>query len=588
MLRRPRLATMATGPTLAAADVRSGAVWALGLAALGAVAVYHRAFGFFFALDDYTYLFRAAGIDPDPFSMRRLLAVRAYYNAGYHLLGLHPFAWHVVAFVVHVLNAGWVFVLARRLNVERNVAIAAALLFAMSPVAFTVVYWIAGIQELLSTFFVLAATYVALVDGRRRWFCVLPYAGAVLSKESVLCAPLALVLIGGRKTWQLVVTQLVVGAALFVSAGLHERMLVGDLSEAYAAHYDVTLLQNLATLLAWFAAPWRPYPDRIARAEPAHLWLMLVGALVAFVLLWVFRGRGTRALLAALAWFVALSLPVLPLKQHLYAYYAYAPQIGFLILLTAIVWRGAAGLGRRRPRLVRVLPAAAMVVLCLLCALFARRNAREHETLMLGESELHHDSVMRYGTVTEALVAALDALDLKPDVRRVAIIVMTAREGVLSPGSVPTPGARRIRKIPMKEALREGRLLDLHFPGLEGGFVDSLTARDEQADTVILVAQGDRDLQRLDVPMAFVVQGLQQLRNDEYAAAERSAGRALEFDRGNLAAVLVMAGAQAGTGHVTEAQTVLARVEAMSLRDQNVLILVREIKEIVTRFAGAP
>jgi hypothetical protein len=588
-LRRLRsIETLAIGPTLAAPGVRHGVLWALGLAALGAVAVYHRAFGFFFALDDYTYLFRAAGIDPDPFSMRRLLGVRMYYNAGYQLLGLHPFGWHVVAFVVHVLNAGWVFVLARRLNVERDVAIAAALLFAMSPVAFTVVYWIAGIQELLSTFFILAATYVALREGRRRWFCVPLYVCAVLSKESVLCAPLALLFIGGRRTWRLVVTQLAVGAALFVSAGLHKRMLVGDLAQPYAAHYDVTLLENLATLMAWFAMPWRAYPDRIARAEPAHLWLMLIGVLGTYALLRMLRGRGTRALVAALAWFVALSLPVLPLKQHLYAYYAYAPQIGFLIGLAALVWRGAARIGGRWPQLVRALPAASMVVLCLLCAVFAWRNAREHEGLMLGDSALHHDAVLRYGTVAGSMVAALRDLDLTPEQHRVAIIVMTRREGVLAPGVVPTPGARRIRKIPMKEALREGRLLRLHFPGLEGGFVDSLTARDEQDDTVILVAQGDRNLQRIDVQMALVAQGLQQLHNDEYAAAERSAARALELDPQNLAAILVMIGARAGTGRVTEAQGILAQVEALNIQDESVLMLVREIKEIVTTFAGAP
>jgi len=99
-MRPPRrIHGLATGPTLTAPDVRVGLGWTLGLAALAAVAVYRHAFAFFFSLDDYTYLFRAAGIDPDPFTMRRLLGVRVYYSLGYHVLGLVPFGFQATSTV---------------------------------------------------------------------------------------------------------------------------------------------------------------------------------------------------------------------------------------------------------------------------------------------------------------------------------------------------------------------------------------------------------------------------------------------------------------------------------------------------------
>src|SRR5262245_36638182 len=99
----------------APAPIRRRDLWiAAALAAAAGIFPYHRALHFPFALDDYTYLMQAAGIDPASFSLRRWLTVRGYYDVMLHVFGARPEPWHVVAFVLHAANSVGVFALARR------------------------------------------------------------------------------------------------------------------------------------------------------------------------------------------------------------------------------------------------------------------------------------------------------------------------------------------------------------------------------------------------------------------------------------------------------------------------------------------
>ena len=105
-----------------------------------------------------------------------LMLVRAYFELALKVFGPNPLGWHVVALGLHVANAAWVFVLARKLGAQRHAAWIACGLFAASPLAFTVVYWVACIQELGSGFFLLASVYCALFAPRARWLSVALFA----------------------------------------------------------------------------------------------------------------------------------------------------------------------------------------------------------------------------------------------------------------------------------------------------------------------------------------------------------------------------------------------------------------------------
>src|SRR5437762_1685695 len=81
--------------------VSRDAAAAFAIAVAAALLPFHRAFHFPFALDDYTFLLQAAGLDPAPFLLRRWLSVRGYYELMLHLFGPRPEMWHVLAFLLH-------------------------------------------------------------------------------------------------------------------------------------------------------------------------------------------------------------------------------------------------------------------------------------------------------------------------------------------------------------------------------------------------------------------------------------------------------------------------------------------------------
>jgi hypothetical protein len=424
--------------------------------------------------------------------------------------------------------------------------------------------------KLSSTFFLLASTWVALRPGRRAWWSLPLFAAAVLCKESVLAAPLLLPLLGGRRTLPVAAAQLGLGMALFFGAGLHLRALETNPASPYATDYGLGLLRNLGTAFVWLASPWRRYPDRIAEADPALLpWA--AGMLIAGSLLLVFTRRHVaRPALLASAWFVALLLPTLPLKQHFFAYYLYLPQVGFLILFAALALGTAHRLAGRPRRGAAEARLGIALFLAVLCLLFARRNTRTHETLLLGQSLAHHDAMVRYGTVSGLVRAQIRDANLLPVVRRVAIVILGGGKGALTPGTrEPPPGAVRRRTVPLHTAMYEGKFFELHFPHLEGNVVGALTAVDETGETAFFLAYGLATLERLsDASAAYAILALSAFIRDDYNDAGRNAKRALELRPDEATARLVAAGVLAKQGDVRDAERILAGLEEQGLGSQ--------------------
>ena len=561
------------------------------MALVATLLAYHRGLHFSFALDDYTYLFRAAGIDAAPFELRRWLTVRVFYELGLRLFGVDStLRWHLLTWTLHVANAVWVFLLGRRLGVTRLAAWLAGGLFAASPVDFTVLYWVAGVQEIASACFVLAATWVALRADRARWLAVPLFALAMLCKESVLAFPLALAGLLGRRGLRLAGAMLATGVVLFLASGLQHRMFDTRGTSPYATSSGMSLLVNLATLVTWFAAPWHPYPDRIASPNPALVpWAFGIVGFGAAALL-VNRRRGARAVGLAALWFVALLLPVLPLRTHSYAYYLYLPQIGFLLLVAVAVEgvaqrlagtdraaeptrpkRGAPPAGAqpaatsppaRESQRGLAFPAVAALLTLAGCVTFASRNSRIHETLMLGTSDVPHDSVVRYSRVSGDVVAQVRSAPFPASVHRVALLGYTQPGAAAhTPGATNVPESKRIQIQPIRMALQEGKLLRLHLPKLEGGFVDSLTERDESPDTAIFFASGLSHLEYIADPAeAYAMVAQACLVTNRVADAERPLRRALALRPEHPVARILLSGLRAESGDLPEAKSLLAAV----------------------------
>jgi hypothetical protein len=553
-----------------------GSIWqprdlfvAGGIAVLASLAVYHRGLEVPFSLDDYTYLYPASGVEASEFSLRRLFGTTLFYRFGFRVFGVDSSTpWHLFNFALHWANAVWVYAFARRFGAGRDAAWLAVGLFAASPVAFTTLYWVACEQELSSSFFVLTATWVALREDRWRWASVALFAIAVLCKESVLAAPLVLPFLIGRKALGLAVAQLAVGAALFVGSGLHQRMFVNDTSMPYATNYSQGAFADLATAMVWLLSPWRAYPDRVSQGDPGMLpWSagIVFGAVI--VSLFVRGGPAklvTRPAIIASAWFVALLIPVLPLFQHFFAYYLYAPQIGFVILFASVLL-GSVSLALRKPqsvRTTRVARFAAAALVLVGCGMFAHRNARAHETLTVPRSAALHDSVLRYGAVGGALLDYLRDQDFPPTTRRIGVLFVEPEPGKQGPviGTV-RPGKRRIRTIPIQNVLSGDKFFRLHFPELsEGRMIKSITEEQEN-DTSFVLAHGLTSFERVpDVATAYTVASYAHLLHDRYEEAQRHALRSLDLGSHDAINYLVVAGVAAAKGRVAAAESLVSRV----------------------------
>jgi hypothetical protein len=274
----------------------------------------------------------------------------------------------------------------------------------------------------------------------------------------------------------------------------------------------------------------------------------------------------------------------LPLRSHSYAYYSYVPQIGFLMLAGVGLMRLAARFAP--PRTVwaaKLLLGGAAVGLSMWCA---ARNARVHETLNLPDSLVPHDGVVRYGRAAGALVRAVDQADLPAGVQRVALQTLPASIGksALTPGAkTPAAGMTRKRRLPLREAMRDGRLVALHFPHLQGVVLDSLSSREESSDTVILFGSGFDTVERLADPSeAWAIQAQGHLILGDRAAAEAELRRALELSPRHIVARAVLAGLLLESGRFDAAE---AQIHALPADDLPAAVrpLVTQIREILAR-----
>jgi len=155
--------------------------------------------GAWWNLDDWGLLGRAAGLVSSEAPLgfpARWLSQHLYWDLAYPLFGLaaDPYTWSRI-----LLHAGcaWLVVrIAARVGLPPVSRLVAGLMMAATPLAFTPLYWAAGIQELLAAFFALLAVERWLAAGHSdhsranlAWAVALA-ALSMLAKESGLGLPI--------------------------------------------------------------------------------------------------------------------------------------------------------------------------------------------------------------------------------------------------------------------------------------------------------------------------------------------------------------------------------------------------------------
>jgi hypothetical protein len=509
---------VAKGRIGAAALVR---LLALPVALLLTAIVHWPALDTFFAQDDVTFLSRARGLSPVPWSMARPLSEGVLWRILYGAFGLNPLPYHAFLFVLHLANVALVGTIGMKLLRSRAAAFAAAVLFGVSSIAFTPLHWTSCLVELTVTFFSLAA-FLAWLAGRERGSTAWLVAGALLGfaalvcKESAILFPAVLLvahfrldprhaasakgqraraandddLESPRAAGFLTLLPQIAATSLYAIAFLAtiERVhYVG--SEAYSMTASPAfVLGNLATYLAWLVTPLVPLRDAIAAMNP-EAWRpgLAVGLALVALLVWQRRERRHPMEVGA-AWFLCFLLPVVALAHHTYLYYLYLPLPGLCWMLARAGRVALRVAGERIPAAAPLAKGIAVtVVLAIVAIEFTAVRARERAM----RGSFPADKTMREAKLLGNAIHDLQAARL-PRGSSIAFINPGPRQHVALVDSATAKRAARIGSyLPLEGALRQGEATKLFLPGVRYlGFGEELPREWEQAEVFLFQDDG--------------------------------------------------------------------------------------------------
>jgi hypothetical protein len=338
-----------------------------------------KAFGVFFAADDFVYMAYAESRPWPGFSdaaAHRWLSGAGAFYACRRLFGLDAGLFHVPVVLAHIANALLLWRLVLRLEPTRPYfALVAAVLFVGHAAAFTVLAWLsAGFNEAPALTAALVATHLTLTGMKRRSIWMGCVTGGVIFlatgiKQHVVLAVAYVAMFGlyyGMKTlrtghrpaWYPLVAAIIVvsGVAVWLATVVVPRMPVDLFKPPYTRVYApasvgasyVRYLPHALNPLAFAREPLGyqgALPARLYEATRTRPTVLRTGILIAWALaLWAGARRLGLLPLAATAAAVlvaALSVAVV-LPDHQYDYYAYfgLPAASMLAAMAiGAVWR---------------------------------------------------------------------------------------------------------------------------------------------------------------------------------------------------------------------------------------------------------
>jgi hypothetical protein len=303
-------------------------------AALAGAIVFHRALAVYFSQDDFLGLARAGGLAPRLAGPWRWLSHQAFFDVMRAVAGHDPMPYHWVALAAHAIAAVllWRW-LARRTTPAA--ATAGAVFFATHAAAFTALYWISAVGDVLALLFALASLLLVARRDAWRWLALPAFALSLASKESTLFLPLVAWAVApslsprGRRDPLLAGLALValLGAASFVlgnAFGVRES----GANVPYAIGWGAHLWRNALTYLGWTANIPLPTVQGFSDFVDPSVFGWGIGALVVWLAGLFVPALRARGWAPAGAMWLAFLLPVIALRNHVNHYYLYASLAG--------------------------------------------------------------------------------------------------------------------------------------------------------------------------------------------------------------------------------------------------------------------
>lgn len=316
--------------------------------AVAAAAVIGRlpALGAYWNQDDWGLLGGAIGLDGTRPSATRWLSRVGYWELMWPTAGLDPVPYAWTRLALHALSAAGVVCLARRLRLSNLQAVVAGLLVAATPLAFSPLYWAAGIQDLLCVTLAVWGLYFWTRPGPASLVsAVVLMAGAMFAKEIMLGLPVVMlatsILLPQPRSWasSIAGTALVAVAAAVAVAIARTGFATGS-DAPYALGGFNVVIGHLMTYGWWLLQTGPSFTPNLNTA------MAVTGA--ALFVVWLAWGLHQRRhdqpvpLLAFAGGLVTLA-PLLPLTRHLAPDLAYPVAVYGALALACLVPR------RRRP-----------------------------------------------------------------------------------------------------------------------------------------------------------------------------------------------------------------------------------------------
>ena len=329
-----------------------------------------------FSLDDYNWLERAQFRDstpsfvltPEPGQVFNPIG-RGAFLAMFVLAGTDPLPYRVGIVVLHTLNVWLVFLLTERAFKRRDLAIAAAALFAVQSSYDEALFWIAAFFHPLNASFCLAALlgYLVFLESESRVayrLALLAFSAALLTKAPAftfaLLFPAAFVTFKprGSSAWRILLPFAAVWA-IAVAINIALRIDQSYLLERgyYAIGWHA--LSNLAHYLAWMAMPFEAVAARLD-AGSVHSALLLVAKVTTPVAALVLLARGSRPIRFFTVFGLLAIAPFLFFVFEPTSRYTYLSAAGFApVVATGLLWLCS----RLLPRQKTLLTAGALILI---------------------------------------------------------------------------------------------------------------------------------------------------------------------------------------------------------------------------------
>lgn len=284
------------------------------------------------------------------------------------VFGINPWPYHLTNIILHILNGIFVYVLTGFLLKNKNLSFWAAMLFLTHPVQTEAVAAIAGVTNLLFTFFCLLSFILYVLTSEKscgRWGLVvyglslLLFLLALFAKEPAVILPILLIiyeiLFGNtashgslqKKILRLLGFFIVDGAYLLFRKMVLGTVLFSFLDDKYELWLRVlaipkVLLTNISIIL--FPVNLHYYRS-VDILEPFFWPLLCFIAVIVAVIFFLYSLPigNRRVIIFGLAWFLVALLPtlnILPLiieYSHIFAseHFLYFPLAGMIV---AVLW----------------------------------------------------------------------------------------------------------------------------------------------------------------------------------------------------------------------------------------------------------